>query len=78
MLTGRGRDQAQHAECGQRDQHDSRQFARDAVRSRRGRQFHRHVRRFEFDWRFGLTRDGAQTSMMCGTISGRLPSARLK
>ena len=78
ILTGRGGDQTQHAEGGQRDQHDRRQFARDAVLSRRGRKFHRDGRRYELDWRFGLTRDGAQTSMMCGTISGRLPSACLK
>ena len=78
ILTGRGGNQAQHAERGQRDQHDRRQFARDAALSRSERKFHRDGRRFELDWRFGLTRDGAQTSMMCGTISGRLPSAWLK
>ena len=48
------------------------------LRSHGGRKFDRRGRRFRLDWRFGLTRDGAQTSMMCGTISGRLPSAWLK
>jgi hypothetical protein len=76
MGAGGGGSQAEGAESGKGEQRERGEFARDAAGPGLGRDFLRG--RFQFDWRFGLARDSAQTSMICGTISGRLPSAWLK
>ena len=76
MIAGGGRSQAERAESRKRKQRKRGEFARDAAGLGLGRYFFRG--RFQFDWRFGPARDGAQTSMICGTISGRLPRTWLK
>jgi hypothetical protein len=76
MGTGGGGGQTECAESGECEEHERSEFPRDAAGLGLRRNLVRD--RFQLDWRFALARDGAQTSMICGTISGRFPSTWLK